>query len=67
MLKTYKVEGMTCGGCAEAVENAIRAVLPGASVKVNVAAGEVVVDGVDDDERIRTVVEEAGFDYGGPA
>ena len=28
MLKTYKVEGMTCGGCAEAVENAIRAALP---------------------------------------
>ena len=67
MKKSYKVEGMTCGGCASSIEKAIKDAAPSAEVAIDVAAKEVVVDGVDDDELIKTVVEDAGFDYCGIA
>ncbi len=65
MQKTYRVEGMTCGGCAGAVERAIKAVCPQAVVVVNVANKQVQVEGVDDEQVIRTAVEDAGFSFGG--
>jgi copper chaperone len=65
MQKTYRVEGMTCGGCANSVEQAIRTAAPEAIVEVNVASGEVTVKGIDDDELIKAAVEDAGFDFGG--
>ena len=66
MQKTYIVEGMVCCGCAGAVEKAIKGIAPEVTVEVNVAANEVVVGGVDDDELVKAVVEDAGFAYGGP-
>ena len=65
--KTYKVEGMTCCGCAGSVEKAIKDAAPGAGVAVNVSANEVAVDGIDDDELVKKAVEDAGFDYRGVA
>ncbi len=67
MHKRYKVEGMTCGGCAGAIEKAIKEAAPGAVVEVSVEAKEVSVEGVDNDELIKTAVEDAGFDYRGRA
>ena len=66
MLKTYRVEGMTCCGCSSAVEKALKEALPGATIDVNVAANEVTIDPSDDDDLVKNVVEDAGFDYGGP-
>ncbi len=66
MLKTYQVEGMTCCGCSSAVEKALKEALPGATIDVNVAANEVSIEPSHDDELVKTVIEEAGFDYGGP-
>jgi copper chaperone len=66
MKKTYKVEGMSCGGCSSSVEQAIKAVIPGASVLVELDGGLVFVNGVDDDELVKNAVEEAGFTYAGP-
>ena len=42
---TYRVSGMTCGGCVRAVTNAIKAAVPSARVDVDLAAGKVTVDG----------------------
>jgi copper chaperone len=67
MQKTYRVEGMTCCGCANSIEQAIKTVAPDAMVEVDVAASEVTVKGIDDDELIKAAVEDAGFDFGGIA
>jgi len=66
MLKTYRVEGMTCCGCSSAVEKALKDALPGATIDVNVAASEVTVEPSNDDDLIKNIIEDAGFDYGGP-
>ncbi|MCF6354421.1 MAG: heavy-metal-associated domain-containing protein [Candidatus Polarisedimenticolaceae bacterium] len=66
MLKTYKVEGMTCCGCSSAVAKALQEALPGATIDVNVAVSEVTIEPACDDDLVKNVIEEAGFDYGGP-
>jgi len=66
MLKTYRVEGMTCCGCSSAVEKALKEAIPGATIDVNVAANEVTIDPPCDDDLVKKTVEDAGFDYGGP-
>ncbi len=66
MLKTYRVEGMTCCGCSSAVEKALKEALPGATIDVNVAVNEVSIEPSNDDELVKAVIEDAGFDYGGP-
>ncbi len=65
MAKTYKVEGMSCGGCTSSVERAIRAAAPDADVSVELEGGLVTVEGVDDESLIRQAVEDAGFTYAG--
>ena len=67
MAKTYHVTGMSCGGCAASIERAIKAVLPSASVSVDLEAKAVTVDGADNDAAIEQAVDGAGFTYGGIA
>lgn len=66
MAKTYKVTGMTCGGCARSVESAIKGAAPDATVKIDLASASVTVDGASD-EQVKKAVDEAGFEYGGVA
>ena len=40
-MATYRVNGMTCGGCANAVTRAIKAAAPAADVKVDLSAKTV--------------------------
>lgn len=63
---TYKVTGMTCGGCARSVENAIRAVAPDAAIQIDQPNGLVVVSGATE-AQIAKAVDEAGFDFAGKA
>ena len=56
---------MTCGGCANAVETAIRAAIPTARVTVDLAGGRVMVDPASKDAVVEKAVTEAGFTYGG--
>lgn len=65
MAITYRVRGMTCQGCANAVTNAIKAVAPLAVVTVDLDAKTVTIDGFADDAAIETAIENAGFEYGG--
>ena len=66
MSDTYSVLGMTCGGCAKSVTNAILDVAPGAQVDVDLAAKTVTVDGADEGA-VKQAVEDAGFEYAGKA
>ncbi|NUW39431.1 heavy-metal-associated domain-containing protein [Nonomuraea rhodomycinica] len=61
---TYKVSGMTCGGCAGKVTTEIGKVAGVSSVDVELATGQVTVtsEGPLDEARIRDVVEEAGYE-----
>ncbi|MGK9235161.1 heavy-metal-associated domain-containing protein [Inquilinus limosus] len=59
-----KVEGMTCGGCAEAVKRAVRAVAPGAEVAVDLAGGRVTVSpsgAAPDAAAVAAAIDRAGF------
>ncbi|WP_042700825.1 heavy-metal-associated domain-containing protein [Azospirillum sp. B506] len=67
MADAYKVDGMTCSGCARSVSNAITRAAPDAAVTVDLATGTVLVDGDVPAEVVRQAVEAAGFDFGGPA
>lgn len=59
-----KVGGMTCGGCARAVEKAILATMSGVTVRIDLSQKEVCVES-DQSVAVATVrraIEGAGFD-----
>lgn len=58
---TFKVTGMTCGGCARAVTNAVHQVDPAASVEVNLGAKKVAVTSSASRDRLHKAIEEAGY------
>ena len=66
MSDTYTVFGMTCGGCAKSVTNAIADAAPGASVEVDLDAKAVTVEGAAEDA-VKQAVENAGFEFAGKA
>ena len=66
MAKTYRVTGMTCGGCAKSVESAIKAAAPEATVAVDLAAQAVTVTGAEE-AQVRQAVDDAGFTFEGAA
>lgn len=67
MEKTYIVEGMSCNGCASAVENAIKDYYPTATVRIDLQTQRVTVKGMGDDAEVQKAVENAGYTYRGVA
>lgn len=67
MTTTYRVDGMTCGGCANAVTNAIQAAKPGTDVQVDLDAKTVSVPTDMDEQAVSQAVSDAGFDFIGAA
>lgn len=65
--KTYRVNGMTCGGCAKHVEKALRKVAGVQAASVDVAKGVAVVEGSAPLETLTASVAEAGYELVGPA
>ncbi|MFZ9886878.1 MAG: heavy-metal-associated domain-containing protein [Myxococcota bacterium] len=63
MRAQYKVEGMTCGGCAASVKKAIGHKLPGVTVEVDLAQKAVEVLGAHEEEAVKEAVEDAGFSF----
>ena len=57
----FNVNGMTCGGCARAVTNAVQQIDPAASVDVDLAAKTVSVESSADDGEVKAAIEEAGY------
>lgn len=66
MSETYTVLGMTCGGCAKSVTNAILDAAPGADVDVDLSVKTVTVQGADE-ETVKQAIEDAGFEFVGKA
>ncbi len=68
-MSKYKVDGMTCNGCAKSVTRAIKAAAGDASaeVAVDLTAKTITVTGFNDAKAIGQAVEDAGFDFGGVA
>lgn len=64
MSATYRVTGMSCGGCSKSVTSAIQEIAPGAKVEVNLEAKAVTVDGADE-AQVRQAVDAAGFGFEG--
>lgn len=61
MKGVLKVGGMSCGGCVNAVTQAIRRLDPTAEISVDLAAGKVSVAGALEREAVERAVEAAGF------
>ena len=55
------VEGMTCGGCARSVTNAVKRVDPGASLNIDVASRKVDLETSASFEEVRGAIEAAGY------
>lgn len=66
MATTYRVTGMTCGGCARSVEAAIKAVAADAKITIDVAKAAVTVDGASE-ALVKQAVDDAGFGFEGVA
>lgn len=64
---TYRVDGMTCEGCARAVTAAVRKRAPDAFVEVDVSMGMVRVGGEAGENTVREAIERAGFTWVGAA
>lgn len=58
----FQVNGMTCGGCARAVTNAVKSVDDAADVQVDLASKRVTVKSTADATKIRSAIAEAGYD-----
>ncbi|MCP4448532.1 MAG: heavy-metal-associated domain-containing protein [Myxococcales bacterium] len=63
MQATYRVEGMTCGGCVRAVTNALEGA-KATAVTVDLEAGTATVHGLGE-AAVKQVIEDAGFEFGG--
>ena len=58
---TLAVTGMTCGGCAAAVETIIKAADRNAAVSVDLAAGRVQADTTASPAALVRAIEAAGY------
>lgn len=61
--KTYRVNGMTCGGCVKHVEKALRGVPGVLGVSVDLAKGTATVEGPASPEALAAQVSEAGYEW----
>ena len=61
-MQTFKVDGMTCGGCVGAVTRAVQAVDKDAKVDVDLASKTVKVDSKVSPLQIIDVITNAGFE-----
>ncbi len=65
MAKTYRVDGMSCGGCVKSVSNAIAAKDPKARFTVDLPSGTVRVDSDTAEPLVIAAITDAGFDFRG--
>ena len=61
----YRVGGMSCNHCKASVEKNLAKLPAVTSVEVDLAAGTAAVEGTVNDDDVRRVIEELGFEYGG--
>jgi copper ion binding protein len=59
---TYRVPGMTCGHCQQAIESEVGALDGVASVSVDLVTKQVTVEGTAADGAVRAAIVEAGYE-----
>lgn len=59
---TLKIPRMSCGGCANSVEKAVKSADPNAHVKVDLAAKTVAVTTTAEASTIAAAIKAAGYD-----
>ena len=57
----FKVQGLTCGGCARGVTNALQRVDANAVVNIDLARKTVSVNSTADVQQLKQAIEKAGF------
>lgn len=57
----FRVDGMTCGGCARAVTSALRRMDPEAAVDVDLPSKIVSIKSRMPQQQLQTAIEQAGF------
>ncbi len=62
---TYKISGMTCGGCAGSVTKALEEALGTVKVEAKVDGGLILIDGEHDAKTVEDTIEAAGFTFEG--
>ena len=62
---TYRVTGMTCGGCARSIERALDRAVPGVAVTVSHEDDAVTLNGAHDAAAVKAAIEAAGFVFEG--
>ncbi len=65
--QVYRVQGMTCGGCAKHVEKALRSVAGVTGVAMDVSKGTATVEGTAAFEDMAACVAAAGYEIVRPA
>ena len=61
MIRTYKIDGMSCNHCKSSAEKAIRSVAGVENVEVDLPKGMAYVDGNHQDADVISAIEAAGF------
>ena len=61
-MQTFKVDGLTCGGCVRGVTNAIQRIDPDSTVDVDLATKTVKVESALAAKDIVGAIEGAGFE-----
>ncbi len=65
MTRTYRVEGMSCGGCAGSVQRAVEGAVADAQVAVSFERQTVTVDGRHEAQAVKDAVQNAGYVFDG--
>ncbi|OSZ63354.1 heavy-metal-associated domain-containing protein [Hydrogenophaga sp. IBVHS2] len=61
MEHVFQVQGMTCGHCEKAVQQAIRQVDPQAQVQIDRPQGRVAVNSTAAADALKTAIREEGY------
>jgi copper chaperone len=57
----FKVQGMTCGSCANTITYALRSIDPKVKVSTDVKSGTIRVESSQDQTALSSLIEEAGY------
>jgi len=61
-MQVFNVQGMSCGHCVKAITQAVQALDPAASVRVDLAAREVGVESALSADQVIEAIREEGYD-----
>lgn len=61
-MQVFNVQGMSCGHCVKAITQAVQALDPAASVRVDLAAREVGVESTLNEDQVVAAIREEGYE-----